>query len=349
MGTRYIGSKLRISDLIIDIAGPPAGSGRFIDAFCGTGAVSHAASDKGWDILANDFLKSAGVMAGAGLIQSEQVSFENLGGYKSTVSKLNALAPQPGFFHKEYSPASMKHVGLERRYFTEINAAKIDAIRTQIANWKIASEISDVEENLLLGDLVIAVNGVANISGTYGCFLSTWTASSKKNFEMKPRILSTSKSSWEIQNVDVFNLAAKEDDLVYFDPPYTKRQYAAYYHLLETLVIGDKPVVSGVTGLRPWQDRSSIFCYKKKALDGLVRLIDETPCRRILLSYSNEGHVTQGDLEIELSKIGHLEVHQVNTIGRYRPNSSASSAGGSVNEFVIEIQKSSALTALSRK
>ena len=44
-------------------------------------------------------------------------------------------------------------------------------------------------------------------------------------------------------------------DTVYLDPPYTKRQYAAYYHVLETLAYGDEPEVSGVTGLRPWEGK----------------------------------------------------------------------------------------------
>ena len=34
-------------------------------------------------------------------------------------------------------------------------------------------------------------------------------------------------------------------DAVYADPPYTKRQYAAYYHILETIAAGDRPLISG--------------------------------------------------------------------------------------------------------
>ena len=40
-------------------------------------------------------------------------------------------------------------------------------------------------------------------------------------------------------------------DTVYLDPPYTKRQYAAYYHILETISLGDEPIVEGICGIRP--------------------------------------------------------------------------------------------------
>ena len=40
-------------------------------------------------------------------------------------------------------------------------------------------------------------------------------------------------------------------DTVYLDPPYTKRQYAAYYHILEAISLGDEPIVEGICGIRP--------------------------------------------------------------------------------------------------
>ena len=340
MGTRYIGSKSRIADSILDIAGNPTSSGRFIDAFCGTGAVAHVAASRGWDVLVNDFMKSAIVMASSGLAKQSQVDFKPLVSYQAALDRLNSLKPKNGFFFREYSPASLKHIGIERKYFSEENAAQIDAIRSEIEKWKLSGMISETEETLLLGDLIIATNSVANISGSYGCFLSTWTESSKKKIELKPRKLSNADSNWESRSGDVFAIPATNDDLIYFDPPYTKRQYAAYYHVLETLVIGDEPEVSGVTGLRSWQDRSSVFCYKTKALDALVKLVEETPCNRILLSYSNEGHIPKNDLELSLSTFGKMNVHEIQKIGRYRPNSAASSAGEHVNEYVIEIEKS---------
>lgn len=47
VGVRYIGSKARVADVILDLAGAPE-DGRFIDAFCGTGSVAKAAAARGW-------------------------------------------------------------------------------------------------------------------------------------------------------------------------------------------------------------------------------------------------------------------------------------------------------------
>ena len=58
-----------------------------------------------------------------------------------------------------------------------------------------------------------------------------------------------------------------EADLCYIDPPYMKRQYAANYHIIETIARGDSPEAVGVSGLRPWRDQYSDFCSKVKIRD----------------------------------------------------------------------------------
>ncbi|MCS5874310.1 hypothetical protein LN650_28750 [Klebsiella pneumoniae subsp. pneumoniae] len=57
-----------------------------------------------------------------------QVSFENLGGYDKAIEKLNAVVLEPGFVWRAYSPASLKFYGVERKYFSEENAIKIDSV-----------------------------------------------------------------------------------------------------------------------------------------------------------------------------------------------------------------------------
>ena len=53
----------------------------------------------------------------------------------------------------------------------------------------------------------------------------------------------------------------------------TKTTYSSYYHLLETITLGDRPQVEGVSGLRPWRDKASPYCYKAHALKALRGLI----------------------------------------------------------------------------
>ena len=160
MTFRYIGSKTRLIDQITAHMGQPKQGAFFVDAFCGTGVVAEAAAGLGWNVRINDSLHSAVISAGARLISHEQATFKKLGGYAKAITKLNAAKPKHGFMWREYSPASVDTCGIERRYFTEENAARIDAMRALIADWSEAGTIDDVEERLLVADLFGALNRV---------------------------------------------------------------------------------------------------------------------------------------------------------------------------------------------
>lgn len=338
MTFRYIGSKSRLVDRIKTHFGPPNG-GFFVDAFCGTGAVAEAASELGWSVRLNDSLLSATIMSAARLTSAIEARFAAIGGYDAAITALNAARPVHGFVWREYSPASKMAVGVERRYFTEANAARIDAMRALIRTWVEEGLIDTVEERLLIADLLGAVNRVANIAGTFGCFLSKWTPQSAEQIELRPRKLKANKCVIDVSVGDVFNVKVKAGDVVYLDPPYTKRQYASYYHIPETVAIGDAPTVEGIAGLRPWKDRASDFCYKVRALKTLTKLIEVMKTEKLILSYSSQGHIEINDLEFELNKIGRVQKHPLGDIGRYRPNQTASNAGSAVKEFLIIVER----------
>lgn len=338
MTFRYIGSKARLTEQIASYIGPPT-EGDFVDAFCGTGAVAEAASAQGWSVRINDNMQYATVMTAARMIANSQVRFANFGGYRNIIQTLNNLPLEAGYIWQTYSPGSSQFIGFERRYFTEENAQRIDSIRKEISKYAEQKLISKLEEQLLLADFLSSVNRIANIAGTYGCFLSKWTSQSQNSLSLVARELKEQPTEISLSSDDVFNLQVQPQDVVYLDPPYTKRQYASYYHLLETICIGDSPYVEGICGLRPWQDKASDFCYKTRALKSLVRLIKNLDARKILLSYSSEGHVPIGDLESELSKLGEFEMIPLGEIGRYRPNKQASNNADIVSEYLIVIEK----------
>ncbi|MFC2992943.1 DNA adenine methylase [Halomonas tibetensis] len=339
MSFRYIGSKSRLVEKIITFIGPPKEGAFFIDALCGTGVVAEAAAKLGWNIRINDNLQSAVISAGARLISQEQASFNKLGGYAKAIDKLNAATPNRGSMWSMYSPASFDLCGIERRYFTEDNAARIDAMRTLISGWREANLIDEIEERLLIADLFGALNRVANIAGTFGCFLSKWTSQSQEKIAMRCRELKATSVCVQATVGDVFDVHNSPQDLVYLDPPYTKRQYASYYHILETVALDDEPRVEGVAGLRPWKDRASDFCYKTRALKTLSQLVSNLEAQKILLSYSSEGHICMEEMKAELSKISDFTIHPMGEIGRYRPNKAASKTGSDVSEFLVELEK----------
>lgn len=339
MGYRYIGSKARIADEIIKyLGGPDSSEGQFIDAFSGTGVVACKAADIGWRIRINDMMQNAAIMSESRLISKQDVSFDSLGGYEEAINKLK-LTSYEGFIWKEYSPASLKQVGIERKYFTEENARRIDGATCLIHQWRKNRIITYKEFVLLVATLISAVNDIANIAGTYGCFLSKWTQQAQYALEIKPLELRDYPVDYSVSTSDVFEVESRPCDVVYLDPPYTKRQYASYYHILETIVKNDKPTVTGVAGLRPWKEKASVFCYKTKALNALVSLVNSQKSNRVLVSYSNDGHIKLDEFEKELQKTGHVKVIEIGAIGKYRPNQIASARGSDVSEYLIEYRK----------
>lgn len=339
MGIRYIGSKVRLLEDLAPFIGPP-NSGYFVDAFAGTGAVARLAADAGWAIRVNDTLEAAVTLTVAQLLTRQHVPFGDLGSYQCAIERLNLLPGAPGLFHREYSPASARTTGVERRYFTEANAARIDAMRGAVAEWTSAGLLSSWERRLLLADLMIATNRVANTAGTYGCFMRTWSPQALRPIELAPRPLALREVPFEFYIGDAADVPTKPGDTVYFDPPYTKRQYAAYYHVLETIAAADNPQVGGVTGLRPWRALASLYCYKSRALEALVDLISKYRTNRILLSYSEDGHVRLSDLQQRLTVLGiRHQVYLLSSVGRYRTTTASQEQVKLVQEYLVEIEQ----------
>lgn len=341
MSIRYIGSKARMAETIIHMVGGPDG-GRFIDAFCGMGTVAARAAQVGWSIHLNDALRSATIMSRARILAEAAVPFVGLSSvglssYADAVAALNDLPGIEGYMWRTYSPASRIFCDYERRYFTQANARRIDAIRDKIDVWTTAKVITTVERDLLLADLMEASNSVANTAGTFGCFLQKWQPGAEKTIIMAPRVLSKKVIDASFSVGDAADLVVRAEDTAYLDPPYTKRQYASYYHILETIAHGDAPVVEGVAGLRPWKHAASDFCYKRRALGALRRTVEGLRCHRVLLSYSDEGHMSLDEMTGVLGKLGRIEIHHLNEVGRYRPNKTASAARSQTREFIVEL------------
>ena len=307
MAFRFIGNKSRLLRPLVEAVRERVAPGprtRVADLFTGTASVAVALADEGYTVVANDLLLSCATHARAQLLPPGPPPFGDIGpqrrglfpvgaGYHATLAVLNALPPVSGFFVREYSPGGEPANGVPpRHYFSAENAAKIDAVRAQVRSWKQDGRLSSVEHALLLHDLMLAANQVANTAGTYGHFLSHTTASSEQALELRPSRFSRGGAEHTVLNGNAEAVASEVSaDLVYLDPPYTKRQYAAYYHVLETIAHEDEPDLVGKSGLRPWRDRASDFCYKSRAADAFARLLDQIDAPHVLLSYSEDGHV----------------------------------------------------------
>ena len=93
------------------------------------------------------------------------------------------------------------------------------------------------------------------------------------------------------KRVDIYredaNLLAKnlKVDVVYIDPPYNSRQYSRFYHVLETLIKGNRPMLYGVA-LKPKPENMSDYC-RVKAPEVFKNLIENLNCKHVVVSYNN--------------------------------------------------------------
>jgi adenine-specific DNA-methyltransferase len=313
------------------------------DLFCGTAAVSSTLKAHGYKVIANDSLYFCSVMAGAVLLINEEPKFAGLQNihskhatlldspYDSILAYLNELPQLQGFIYQNYSLEGTAKAKYKRNYFVGENAVRIDAIRRQIENWYKERAIQYDEKCLLLSDLLNAVTTVSNTAGTYGYFLSELEPRALKPILLKRSRITPGRSDHLIFNKDANELVDSVTmDLAYLDPPYNWRQYAAYYHLLETIARYDSPVLSGKSGLRPWESQRSRYSIRTEVKSALNELVHKIKARAILLSYNSDGLLKHSDIMQILSDVGEISFQSIMT-PRY-----ISASGGSNNEKVKE-------------
>ena len=308
---------------------------------CGTAAMSAAFADCGLRVVASDELKFPTLHAKARLLGSGEVG--NISGevrsYRQALELLNALEPTRGFFWREYgADGAPQNGGKPRRYFTGRNAGHIDAVRAKIREWR-ESGLPPPFCDLLLHDLILAANQVANIAGTYGYFRSTWNKASLAPLRLEPTPGPRSSLKHEVLHGSIMDLAPRiEADAFYLDPPYTKRQYGGNYHILETIAVEDEPEPVGAGGLRNWYPQASDFCYRRRAraaFDGALRRMSAP---WVFLSYSEDAHIPPDEMLELLSDFGNVSRHSIK-LDRFRSNGRVAKRGG-VEEhlYVLEMR-----------
>lgn len=333
MGYRYIGAKTKIIQEILsksaEIVGPGA---QVVDLMCGTGAVAAAFRQLGHRVTANDVMtysfhharvallfSSAPIFAGAQSFIDEfskrrATDLFPLPSYPRMLQALSAVSPMKGYFWKEFSPAgNPKNRKPPRNYFTPDNAKKIDAVRHWIRSLHRTGDITDLEHSLLLHDLIMAANDVAIIAGTYGHYLSQTVSRAKVPLQLTPTplILRDDEGQHRVLQGYAESVASVIScDLCYIDPPYMKRQYAANYHILETLAREDEPEAVGVSGLRPWRDQYSNFCTKTKVRESFRQILTNMTCSNFLISYSEDGLLTLRNLTHLFKDYGDVKVNK---------------------------------------
>lgn len=321
---RMIGSKYKMLLSIMEIIQKDGITGKiFFDVFSGGTSVGRFFKRE-FLIVSNDRLYFSYVLQKALIDINSYPKFTGLNFIvndreenKERISKvleyLNNLDVYEGFIYQHYTPASKVSDGVERKYFSELNGGKIDAVRMKIEEWFKNKNINDEEYFYLIASLLLAVQKVANISGTYGTYNKIWDVRAKK--ELKLRVIEVIDSKFEHQafNEDSLKLADKINcDIAYVDPPYNSRQYIANYHILETIAKYDNPTINGKSGMRDYDVEKSSFCSNKTAQKDLMKLFNDLKARYIILSYNSEGLLSKDEIKevYEKNKMEDIKIHE---------------------------------------
>ncbi|MCM1100709.1 MAG: DNA adenine methylase [Clostridium sp.] len=348
---RYIGNKTKLLPILLEtIAEEAPSNATVVDLMSGTGSVAVALRKQGYHVIASDMMTYSKHHLVTQLLLNSPPSFQKvvahlnigtteLSGYEAVLRHLNSLPEKESYFFNEFSPDGTPSNGSpSRKYFTSQNAKKIDAIREQINAWIENDLITSEEESVLKHTLIMAVNDVANISGTYGYFLSKFNANSLEPIALKPIqfVCEGNTQNTVIQGFAENIASGIVADVCYIDPPYMKRQYAANYHILETIARGDFPETIGKSGLRNWWDQHSKFCTKTKIRESFSKVITEMSCNKFIISYSEDGLLSLDEL-IELFSMFGTVTYKNIEYSRFRSNNSNLSK--KFNEYIIILAK----------
>ena len=298
----YIGSKLKLSEFlrstIHSVAGDDLSKMVFCDIFAGTGIVGRVFKSETLRVISNDFEYYSYVLNRNYIGNNTPMPEAD-----ERLKLLNSLTPGKGFIHNHYAFGG----SAGRRYFSDFNAGRIDAVRIRIEKWKNEGEICDDLYFHLLASLLESADKVANTASVYGAFLKHLKKSAQKELTIESAEFKPTKGRHLIFNEDANELIKKiEGDILYLDPPYNARQYGANYHLLNTIAEYDNFEPKGKTGLREYN--KSKYCSSKSVGEAFENLIATARFRYIFLSYNNEGLMSVDDVREIMSKYGKYDL-----------------------------------------
>ena len=329
---RYIGNKtklLRFIGGVLRRRGIRAGVA--VDPFSGTASVARELKRLGFRVVAADLMEYAHVLAKA-YVEATSVSAE----LHDRIRYLNALPPEPGFLTENFSAPA-------RMYFTETNAARIDAMRSQIDAWCVNGDVAGIEQYQLLAALIEASDRVANTTGVYAAFVKSWQPNARRAIELRAPDVIPSNGCYA-HRADAVQLVSDigEFDLLYLDPPYNSRQYAGYYHVPELLALGwfhEPPVLRGKTGLLPDRDKRSDWSRRSKCEAALEQLVASAKCKHIVMSYNAEGILSEAAIERIFKQYGRRDTYRkyARPYRRYRSDADGENrryAGDDVEEYL---------------
>lgn len=312
---RYLGSKAATSASISRIVGSTS-TLTAADAFGGIGTIGAAFKEQGLQVTSCDVLDFPHAFQVARIECSRTPSFSkvrNQYGDKSVEElrfRLMQATQSTSWFEREFSE--------KRMFFSAQNAKHIAGAWRTIRKWEGEGLLSRRERAFLVASHLNSMDAVANTAGTYYAFLKSLDRKARKPFEfswIKPSVGKYCGSALRGDALDL--LAGKTFDLLYLDPPYNKRNYAAYYHLPEALA-GLRPVRlngSSISGQPKAIDQRGVNIRNAASLAYNEDLIKAVGWKTLIVHYCDKALIPLHDLRTMLRRYGKVREETINAWG----------------------------------
>ena len=310
---KYIGSKRKLISELLQVMEALPKVERVLDLFSGTARVGTALRASGYRVTANDHNRYAHTLAQCYVVADREQFASSA---SALISELNKLPGNPGYFTRTFCE--------DARYFQPKNGARIDAIREAIAGMQLPATL----EAIALVSLMEAADRVDSTVGVQMAYLKQWAPRAYNDLELRMPEL-TAGPSGEALLLDAVECAARGSyDAVYLDPPYNQHKYLNNYHVWESLVRWDKPEVYGIARKRvDCQQYESAFNSRKRIHAALRQIIESVDARYLVVSFNDEGYVTEDEMRELLGGRGDVAVLRVDfrryvgaQIGIYNPS-----------------------------
>ena len=296
---RYMGNKSKLLEYIIpEIKKVTPENGIVCDLMAGSNVVSYALKEF-FTVYTNDIQEYSYIISDAVIVnQTERIN--------STKAVLdlqkhiheNETKKNFDFFEKTYS----------KTYFSLKQCCYIDSIRYAI------SKVDNKHKQSLY--LLALMNSMCVVQSTPGHFAQFMPSDHKRIIPLQKMDLWKEFLKQCDKYSDIFfsnseNKAFCKDykelfqteslinvDTIYLDSPYSQEQYSRFYHILETVVKYDNPVVNYKAKYRENRFMSD-FCYKSKVEQEFVKILSfcKTNNINLVISYSNKAVLPINKLE----------------------------------------------------
>jgi adenine-specific DNA-methyltransferase len=309
---KYIGSKRLLVEHIAAMVGLLPDVHSVLDLFSGTARVGHALKQRGYRVTANDHTSFAHTLARCYVQADARVWSAQAA---ALLSELGSLPPSAGYFTQTFCERS--------RYFQPKNGARIDAIREAIAGMALHPEL----EAIALVSLMEAADRVDSTVGLQMAYLKSWAARAFNDLQLRvPALVDGGGTALQLDAVQCAERI--ECDVAYVDPPYNQHKYMNNYHVWESLVRWDKPDVYGIACKRlDCREYSSPFNSKVRIAQALQAVIGALRARYVIVSFNDEGYLSEADLLAILRTRGPVQVLAIDhpryvgaQIGIYNPS-----------------------------